>query len=83
MSNESKEHLHALRMILLALDEVVKSGGAPMYEGDDSATNPESFKKLVMQFAGNRVSEETMDEALKIPLQEIAERLMEASKNNR
>lgn len=82
MSNDSKEHLHALRMILLALDEVVRSGAAPRFEGDDSGTNPESFKKLVMQFAGDRVSEETIDEALKIPLQEIAGRLMDVSKNN-
>jgi hypothetical protein len=79
MSTESKEHLLALRMILLALDEVVRSGGAPRYEGDDSGTNPESFKRLVMQFAGDRVSEPVIDEALKIPLQEIAGRLMAAT----
>ncbi|WP_413283590.1 hypothetical protein [Vibrio sp. MA40-2] len=80
MSHESKQHIIALRMILLALDDVVKSGAKPRYEGDDSSTNPESFKKLVMQLAGDRVSESVIDEALKIPLQEIAERLMVAAK---
>lgn len=80
MSNESKEHLQALRMILLALDEIVRAGGQPRYEGDASSTDPEAFKKLVMQFAGDRVSESAIDEALKIPLQEIAGRLMDASR---
>ena len=79
MSNESAEKIIALRMILLALDDVVKSGANPRYEGDDSSTNPESFKKLVMQLAGDRVSESVIDEALEIPLQEIALKLMAQS----
>ncbi|MDV7106189.1 hypothetical protein R3X26_17475 [Vibrio sp. TH_r3] len=81
MSNKSTEKIIALRMILLALDDVIKSGAKPRYEGDDSSTNPESFKKLVMQLAGDRVSESVIDEALKIPLQEIALELMKQSRS--
>lgn len=82
MNEESKEKIIALRMILLALDEVIRSGGQPRYEGDDSASNPESFKKMVMQFAGDKVSESVIDDALKIPLQDIAHKLMEISRNS-
>jgi len=80
MSNESKEHLQALRIILLVLDEIVKNGGRPRYDGDESSVNSESFKKLVMQFAGDRVSESSIDEALKIPLKKMAEKLIDESR---
>lgn len=79
MSVESKQKILALRMILLALDEVVRSGGAPRYEGDKSATDPDAFKQLVMQFAGDKVPESVIDEALQIPLQDIAQTLQRVS----
>ncbi|MDG3085194.1 hypothetical protein P7F88_03390 [Vibrio hannami] len=80
MSNETQEQLKAYRLILLAIDDVVRAGAQPRYDGDDSSSNPASFKKLVMQYAGDKVSEEAIDQALKIPLQDIAKALMNVSK---
>ncbi|WED24258.1 hypothetical protein L3Q72_15355 [Vibrio sp. JC009] len=77
MPNETKEQILAYRIILLALDEMIRSGGKPRFEGDEASTNPHSFKELVMQYAGDKVSESAIDEALKIPLQDIAHILME------
>ncbi|GLO61324.1 hypothetical protein MACH09_18320 [Vibrio sp. MACH09] len=79
MTSESTELVNAYRIILLALDEMVKAGGQPRYEGDDSSTDPEAFKRLVMQYAGDRISESAIDEALKVPLQDIAGKLMALS----
>ncbi|WP_375749717.1 hypothetical protein [Vibrio sp. HN007] len=80
MSIETQEQLKAYRLILLAIDDVVRAGAQPRYEGDDSSSNPAAFKKLVMQYAGGKVSEEVIDNALKVPLQDIAKALMNVSK---
>lgn len=79
MDNQSKEQMHAYRVILLALDELIKSGGEPRYDGDKSGSDPEAFKKLVMEYAGDRVSESAIDAALEIPLQDIAGKLLDVS----
>lgn len=79
MSNGTKEQIHAYRIILLAIDDLVQSGGEPRFDGDTSGTNPDAFKQLVMQYAGDRVSESAIDEALKVPLQDIASKLMDIS----
>lgn len=79
MTIESNDQLLAYRVILMALDEIVRAGASPRFDGDDSATNPVAFKQLVMQYAGGKVSEAAIEQALKTPLQDIAHKLSEAA----
>jgi len=76
MNKESMEQIRAFRVILMVLDDLVQAGGEPGYEGDESSTNPDAFKKLVMQYAGDRISESAIDNALQVPLQDIAETIL-------
>lgn len=71
------ERIAAIKLIILALEEVHANQGLPNPDIEAGEKQITSFKELVMCYAANTsVSDSTIEEMLQVPLSILAEELV-------
>jgi hypothetical protein len=71
------ERITAVKLIVLALEEVHSNQGLPNPDIEAGEKKVASFKELVMRYAENTsISESTIEEMLEVPLSMLADELV-------